>query len=243
MLKAYSTQLFSLLTALMFVGASVHPAVGRQAKPNIIFVLIDDMGFADLSCYGGKPGLTPHIDSLAAEGVRFTQFYVGAPICSPSRTAFLTGQSPARWRITSFLASRAENERRGMAQWLDPAAPTISRTFQEAGYATGHFGKWHLGGQRDVGDAPLITEYGFDESVTNFEGLGERILPLRDAFDGNPPKKYSLGSDKLGRGEIVWMDRSKNTEGFVTRTMDFIRKAEKESKPFYLNLWLDDVHS
>jgi uncharacterized sulfatase len=212
-------------------------------KPNFIFVLIDDMGYADLSCYGGRPGLTPQIDSLASEGIRFSQFYAGAPICSPSRTALLTGQNPERWRITSFLASRAENERRGMAQWLDSSAPTLSRTLQQAGYATGHFGKWHMGGQRDVGEAPLITEYGFDESLTQFEGLGDRILPLLDAFDGEPARKYSLGSENLGRGNIEWMDRSVVTEGFVKRTEDFIQRAEKQGKPFYVNLWLDDVEA
>lgn len=233
--------LFGLAICLGFSMAS-H-GENLPSKPNFIFVLIDDMGYADLSCYGGKPGQTPNIDSLAKEGIRFTQFYNGAPICSPSRTALMTGQSPARWRITSFLASRAENERRGMAQWLDLQAPMLSRTLKQAGYATGHFGKWHLGGQRDVGEAPLITEYGFDESLSNFEGLGDRILPLLDAFDGEPPRKYSLGSENLGRGKIEWMDRSKNTEGFVKRTVDFMQRSQKDNKPFYVNLWLDDVHS
>lgn len=222
---------------------SNQAAADSITKPNVIFVLIDDMGYGDLSCYGGKTGQSPHIDSLAREGIRFTQYYSGAPICSPSRTALMTGQTPARWNITSFLASRGENDRRGMAQWLDTKAPMLARTLQQAGYATGHFGKWHLGGQRDVGEAPLITEYGFDESLTQFEGLGDRILPLLDAFDGQPAKKYSLGSENLGRGKIEWMDRSKVTEGFVKRTVDFIQRTEKKNKPFYVNLWLDDVHS
>jgi arylsulfatase A-like enzyme len=234
--------LIGLIACFHFSGSGQTTNAPAQ-KPNFIFVLIDDMGYADLSCYGGFPNQTPHIDSLAREGIRFTQFYAGAPICSPSRTAFLTGQSPERWRITSFLASRAENERRGMSQWLDVKAPTLGRTLQKAGYATGHFGKWHLGGQRDVGEAPLITEYGFDESLTQFEGMGNRILPLLDAFDGEPAKKYSLGSDNLGRGNIEWMDRSKITEQFVKRTIDYIQRTAKTKKPFYVNLWLDDVHS
>lgn len=229
---------------LLILGSVVQSfAVERQRKPNFIFILIDDMGYGDLSCYGGPPEQTPHIDSLAREGLRFSQFYVAAPICSPSRTAFTTGQHPARWGITSYLASRRENERRGLAQWLDVKAPTLARILQKEGYATGHFGKWHMGGQRDVGEAPLITEYGFDESLTQFEGLGDRILPLLDAFDGEPAKKYALGSDNLGRGKIQWLDRSKVTSAFVGRTMDFIRKAQAEEKPFYVNLWPDDVHS
>ena len=78
-----------------------------------------------------------------------------------------------------------------MANWLDPEAVTLPRLMKQSGYATGHFGKWHLGGQRDVGEAPLITEYGFDQSLTNFEGLGNRVLPLKDAYDGKPPKKHA----------------------------------------------------
>jgi arylsulfatase A-like enzyme/GH43 family beta-xylosidase len=234
--------LLGLLAGLCL--ASWTQAAGLQpARPNFIFVLIDDMGYADLSCYGQKEIQTPHIDQLAREGIRFTQFYVGAPICSPSRTALTTGQCPARWGITSYLASRAENERRGMPQWLDPRAPTLARALQQAGYATGHFGKWHMGGQRDVGEAPLIAEYGFAQTLTQFEGLGDRILPLLDAFDGNPPKQYALGSDTLGHGKIQWLDRSKVTGAFVQRTLDFIRVAEQEGKPFYVNVWPDDVHS
>lgn len=220
------------------------PAAALAApRPNFLFVLIDDMGYGDLSCYGQKEIETPNIDRMAKEGIRFTQFYVNSPICSPSRTALLTGQFPARWRMTSYLASRAENRRRNIADWLDPKAVTLARLLHDAGYVTGHFGKWHMGGQRDVGDAPLISEYGFDKSVTQFEGLGDRILPLNDNFDGKPAQPYALGSDKLGRGEITWMVRSKVTSGFVDRALQFIRQAEHDSKPFYVNVWPDDVHS
>jgi len=231
------------LIACLYFAATSPAAESTVAKPNFIFVLIDDMGYADLSCFGGKRGQTPYVDAIAKEGICFSQFYVAAPICSPSRVGFLTGQAPARWKITSYLAEREFNERRGMAQWLDVKAPTLARALQQAGYATGHFGKWHMGGQRDVGEAPLITEYGFDETLTQFEGLGDRILPLLDAFDGQPPKKHSLGSDNLGRGKIQWMDRSKITGAFVNRAIGFMQRAEKENKPFYVNVWPDDVHS
>jgi uncharacterized sulfatase len=130
-----------------------------------------------------------------------------------------------------------------MAQWLDPAAPSLARELHSVGYATGHFGKWHMGGQRDVGEAPLITEYGFDRTLTNFEGLGDRVLPLLDAFDGKPAKQYALGSDKLGRGQITWADRSKVTSRFVDGAMKFIQQADRDGRPFYVNVWPDDVHS
>lgn len=229
--------------AMLLVAFAMAPSAQAAPRPNIVFVLIDDMGYADLSCYGEKRIETPHIDALAKEGIRFTQFYVNSPICSPSRTALTTGQFPARWRMTSYLSNRRENEQRGMCQWLDPKAPTLARLLHEAGYATGHFGKWHMGGQRDVGEAPLITEYGYDQSLTQFEGLGDRILPLLEAFDGQPARKYSLGSDQLGRGQITWLPRCQVTGAFVARALQFIQQAEQSGKPFYVNIWPDDVHS
>ncbi|MBC8327085.1 MAG: sulfatase-like hydrolase/transferase [Verrucomicrobia subdivision 3 bacterium] len=214
------------------------------APPNVVLVFIDDMGWGDFSCFGNKDARTPQIDRLAKEGVRFEQFYVNSPICSPSRTAISTGQYPQRWRITSYLAHRAVNERRGMAQWLDPKAPMLARSLQQAGYATGHFGKWHMGGQRDVDEAPAITEYGFDASLTNFEGMGPKLLPLtlRPGQDPNKPGRIWADATRLGKG-VRWMQRSKITEGFVDEAIPFIQKAVKAKQPFYLNLWPDDVHS
>lgn len=215
----------------------------ENRPPNIVMVLIDDMGWADLSCFGGTAVKTPHIDQLASEGLRFHNFYVNSPICSPSRTALTTGHYPARHRITSFLANRQENKQRGMPNWLDPGVNTLAKMLKARGYATGHFGKWHMGGQRNVGDAPLITEYGFDASLTNFEGLGPRLLPLNDAYDGQPAKKYSLGSENLERGPITWLDRNQVTKGFVEGAMAFVDQATEADKPWMINLWPDDVHS
>ena len=211
--------------------------------PNVVTVFVDDMGWADLSCFGGTDVETKQIDRLAAEGRRFTQFYVNAPICSPSRTALTTGHYPARHRITSYLAHRAFNAERGMVDWLDVDAVTLPRLLSDAGYRAGHFGKWHMGGQRDVGEAPLVTAYGFDASLTNFEGLGPRVLPLLDAHDGSTPKRHDLGSAKLGRGPIEWEDRSVVTARFVDRAVEFVDAAADADEPFYLNLWPDDVHS
>jgi uncharacterized sulfatase len=231
------------LTCMNFARSSLAEERGQTAHPNIILVFIDDMGWADFSCFGNQAVETQNVDRLAREGLRFEQFYVNSPICSPSRVAISTGQYPQRWRITSYLNNRKNNQQRGMAHWLDPRAPMVSRILRDAGYVTGHFGKWHMGGQRDVGEAPLITDYGFDTSLTNFEGLGPRILPLKDAYDGEPPRRHALGSDKLGRGEITWQDRSLVTESFTSAALAFIRRAESRGKPFYVNLWPDDVHS
>jgi uncharacterized sulfatase len=135
-------------TAVAAVGSRslLHAEASQAARPNIVVVFIDDMGWGDISCFGGSHVETKNIDRLASEGIRFEQFYVNSPICSPSRVAISTGQYPQRWRIGSYLSDRSENERRGMAHWLDPAAPMLSRFLQQGGYATGHFGKWHMGG-------------------------------------------------------------------------------------------------
>jgi uncharacterized sulfatase len=225
--------------------ALCSPALAAAAKPNVLFILIDDMGYGDLTCYDPQAAPTPRIDQLAKEGIRFTQFYVSTPICSPSRCSFVTGQWPQRWKITSYLFDRRLNDRRGNAQWLDPAAPSLARSLRDAGYATGHFGKWHLGGGLDVGDAPLITDYGYDETLTNFVGMGDRVLPLEDKFDGSEPKRDPLGvaSEKLGRGKVTWVDRSIITTRFAERAVAFMDKAVADGKPFYVNLWPDDVHS
>jgi uncharacterized sulfatase len=219
----------------------VLSADGATAAPNVVMVFIDDMGWGDFSCFGNQEAQTPNIDRLASEGIRFSQFYVNAPICSPSRCALTTGQYPHRWKITSFLNNRKDNEARGVAQWLDPNAPTIARVLQHAGYATGHFGKWHLGGQRDVDDAPPITAYGFDTSLTNFEGMGPKLLPLTLKPGDTQPGKIWADAERLG-GPFTWMQRSEITGGFIDKAIPFIDQAVQQNKPFFINLWPDDVH-
>lgn len=226
----------------MACGFGCSGSTHAAERPNIILVLIDDMGWADLSCFGGKQPETENIDRLAKEGLRFTQFYVNAPICSPSRVALSTGQYPHRWRITSFLNNRKNNEERGVAQWLDPAAPMLARELQKAGYATGHFGKWHMGGQRDVDDAPPIQAYGFDASLTNFEGMGPKLLPLTMNPEWDAPRRIWEDAERLG-APVTWIQRSEITGGFVQEAIRFMNNAAASNKPFYVNLWPDDVHS
>ncbi|TVS17112.1 MAG: N-acetylgalactosamine-6-sulfatase [Planctomycetaceae bacterium] len=216
-------------------------SVPQEPRPNVILVFVDDLGWPDLPAFGEDRVRTPAIDRLASEGIVFEQFYVNSPICSPSRVAISTGQYPQRWSITSFLDSAANNRRRGMADWLDPRAPMLPRILQAAGYATGHFGKWHMGGQRDVDAAPPITDYGFDESLTNFEGMGPKLLPLTMRPGWDEPRRIWEDAERLG-GPVQWRMRSTITGGFVDAAMDFIARAEASGKPFYVNLWPDDVH-
>ena len=229
------------LLLLLFCSA-LSVGAAETLRPNIVFVLIDDMGWGDFSCFGNTEAKTPNIDRLAAEGLRFSQFYVNSPICSPSRCAFVTGQYPQRWRINSFLGNRADNTRNGNAQWLDPKAPTLARTLKNVGYATGHFGKWHLGGQRDVDDAPAIAAYGYDASLTNFEGMGPKLLPLTLKPGDKEPKKIWADAERLG-GPVTWMNRAEITTGYADAALRFIDAAAAKQQPFYVDLWPDDVHS
>lgn len=220
-------------------GDRISRGIGE--RPNIVMVFIDDMGWGDFSCFGNTDAKTPQVDRLAAEGIRFTQFYVNSPICSPSRCALTTGQYPQRWRINSYLNNREDNQRRGVADWLDPKAPTLARILQQNGYATGHFGKWHLGGQRNVDNAPPISDYGFDQSLTNFEGMGAKLLPLTLSPGDTEPGRIWADAERLGQ-PVTWMLRSEITSGFIAAAIPFVNQATAEGKPFYINLWPDDVH-
>ncbi len=238
------TVVLVLLAVRTGIVQAVESESSRQ-KPNVLLVFIDDMGWGDFSCFGNSEIRTPNIDAVAAEGIRFEQFYVNSPICSPSRVAISTGQYPHRHRITSFLNNRKNNEERGIANWLDPSAPMLARFLKQAGYATAHCGKWHMGGQRDVAEAPAITEYGFDTSLTNFEGMGPKLLPLTESprKDGGV-KKGRIWEDAERLGEpVTWMLRSKITGGFTDEAIKFIEKAQANKQPFYINVWPDDVHA
>lgn len=220
--------------ALILLSACAGPERPAEPprRPNIVFIFIDDLGYGDLSVTGNTAVETENLDRLAREGLLVEQFYVASPICSPSRVGITTGQFPARWGINSYLNNRARNRERGMLDFLDPEAPAVARTFHDAGYATAHFGKWHQGGGRDVGDAPLPQAYGFDESLVSFEGLGDRLLQRDHGL--------SERSAELGRGEIQWVPKHETTRIYVDRSIDFIQRHQDQ--PFYLHLWLNDVH-
>ena len=165
------------IAACCLQGLTPLPAAdaASASRPNIVFLLTDNMGYGDPNCYGGGFAPTPNIDRLAREGVRFTQFYVASPICSASRAALLTGMYPGRWRITSYLQTRKGNRACEQADFLDPKAPSLARTLKAAGYATGHFGKWHMGGGRDVTNAPPFTP----TALTNTPAPGKAPNPIR----------------------------------------------------------------
>ncbi len=136
--------------------------------PNIILIYTDDMGLGDASFTSGKVRPTPHIDRMAREGKVFKNYYTNSPVCSPSRVALSTGMYPLRWNINTFLSSKKHNEACHQSDYLEPSAPSMARSLKAAGYTAAHFGKWHMGGGRNI-QAPSITEYGFDAYASTWE--------------------------------------------------------------------------
>ncbi len=163
--------LITLLALLLAHFTPLHSAETAARKPNIVFIFADDWGWGDLSCHGHPWLKTPNLDRLAAEGTDFQQFNVLNPVCSPSRSAVMTGQYPARYSIHGHFAAPKSNALRNMPDWLDAKAPTLPRFLKEAGYRTAHFGKWHLT-NRDTQGAPKPEAYGYDEASV-FNGGAE----------------------------------------------------------------------
>jgi len=155
---------FPLFTSLLVSLSLVASGLAAPQRPNIVFVLVDDMGWTDLGCFGSTYYETPNIDRLASQGMRFTDAYAACTVCSPSRASILTGQYPARLHITDWI----EGHKRPYAKlrvpdWtlsLSPDIPNLARVLKSAGYATASIGKWHLGPEACYPD-----KQGFDVNI------------------------------------------------------------------------------
>lgn len=147
---------------LLLLVAMPALAAEKTEKPNIVFILADDLGVNDLGCYGRKDHHTPNLDRMAADGCRFTAAYAACPVCSPTRAALMTGLSPARLHLTTFLPGRRDCPSQKLLHpqinlHLPMGTKTLADHLKAHGYATGCFGKWHLGGK-----GHLPTDHGFD---------------------------------------------------------------------------------
>ena len=221
---------FCLLTVAPFsVSTSLFAAA--PSRPNIVVILVDDMGFSDIGCYGSEIP-TPNLDKLAGEGVRFTQFY-NTPRCSPTRAALLTGlyshQAGMGW-----LDNKVEPKSKGYHGRLLPRCVTIAEVLRDAGYFTAMTGKWHLGQQN--GTPPwkrgfmrsLNSRYGEVYFPKELDRPGTEVLYL----NGREVRKDSpeLGTD--------WY----STDLFTDWGLKFIDEARKEGKPFFLYVAQGAVH-
>ena len=180
--------------------------------PNIVFILADDLGARDLSCYGSDFYKSPNIDKLAKRGMKFTQAYAACSVCSPTRASIMTGKYPARLHLTTYLPGRSDRpdqmlKQPAIFQHLALEEVTVAEMLKKSGYATGAFGKWHLGGH-----GFLPEQQGFDVYVAG------------DASDGDPDSKDP------GKGEY----------GITTAAETFVR--ENKSKPFFAYVAYHSVH-
>ena len=193
----------------------------KSSRPNIIFILADDLGWGDLSCYGRPDYRTPNLDRLAAQGVRFTDAYAASAVCTPTRCAFFTGRYPARLRIGLIEPLPATNHEVG----LDPQHPTIASLLKGNGYETALIGKWHLGFRPEWGP----NAHGFDE----FFGV------LAGASD------YHLHKNGLGEPDLYENLNPVEKNGYLTdlltdRAVSYIKR--RRNAPFYISLHYTAPH-
>ena len=224
------------LVLLNLVGV-LHGAQSPAPKPNILFILADDLGWADTTPYGSTFYETPHIARLAQRGMKFTTCHTSSPVCSPSRASILTGLYAERLGMTqpaghiaeinlgASLPERARPDQKLLqprsATRLNTIYPTLSRSLQTGGYLTGHFGKWHLGAEPY---SPL--QHGFDVDIPHWPGHG----PNATYFG---PKNY---------GEHFVTAEGEHIEERMTQEAVRFIEQNKE-RPFFLNYWAFSVHS
>ena len=208
------------MKGVFFVLCLMGSLLAAGQKPNIVFILADDLGSAELGCYGNNFNETPNLDKLASQGMRFTQAYSAAPICSPARAGFITGQYPARVGITDFLGNEAP-------RYLDPAKyVTLNEALSEGGYHTGIVGKWHLDTKfsNPIGN-PI--QHGFNEvigSETKYIADGDYFYPY------DKINTYTTGDPD----EYLTDRQCKDAADFITRNRE---------KPFFLYLSFYSVHT
>ncbi len=207
-----------LINLITFIVVMASDNISKH--PNVVLILTDDQGTIDVNCYGAKDLITPNMDKLAKEGVRFTQFYVGAPVCSPSRASLLTGRYPQR----AQLAHNA-SPGRGM-----PAAQvTIAEVLKEAGYRTALFGKWHLGSTPSLSP----NAQGFDEFLGHKVGCIDNYSHF---FYWNGPNRHDLWLNE----EEHFEDGNYFPDMVVREAKRFIN--ENKNTPFFLYLPFNTPH-
>ena len=205
-------------------GEGVTPGAELE-RPNIIYIMADDLGYADLSSYGRSDYETPNLDRLAAEGTRFTQAYAIAPLCTPTRVGLMTGRYPAR-SPTGLWEPLTSSKARELGAGLSAAAPTLPALLREVGYTTGLFGKWHLGWRPEF----QPKAHGFDIS---FGPLGGAIDYISHGL-GGPSDEHDL----FMNGEEVHRD-GYITDHFTEEALTFLRGA---MPPFLLSMQYTAPH-
>jgi arylsulfatase A len=208
----------------------------KLTQPNIVLILADDLGYGDLSCYGSKRINTPNIDKMAGEGLKFTQFYAGSAVCTPTRVSILTGQYPLRFNVSAHFNDRE--------MFLDNDVLTIPKALKKQGYTSMHIGKWHLGGLNEAhvldrnNSMPGPLQHGFDHYLAMLEDPIYRGSAMREK------RLYKDAGKNLVKDDVLLTPNNKHwTTIKFEEANKFIENSAKEKKPFFLNLWLDAPHA
>jgi len=213
-----------LLSGLLLLAAgSIAREAGARTTPkapNVVIIFTDDLGYGDVGVYGGKGYVTPNLDRLASEGIRFTDFYAAQPVCTASRVALLTGCYPNRIGLTGALGPQSH-------LGFHPDEVTLAELLKQRGYATAIYGKWHVGDHPDF----LPTRHGFDEFVG--------IPYSNDMWPHHPlnskyPELPLLQDEKILNPAVTSADQEQFTTLFTERAVDFIRRNRQ--RPFFLYL-------
>jgi len=212
----------SAISASAFAaGVPLLDAQSKRVQPNVVFILADDLGWGDVSCYGRPDYKTPNIDRLAQQGTRFTSAYASSALCTPSRCGFLTGRYPVRLQVGLEEPLHADNDRVG----LDPAHPTIASLLKKNGYETALIGKWHLGLRPEWGP----NAHGFDYFFGTLAGADDYFL-----------HKTGLGEPDLYENLTPVERQGYLTEVLTDNAVKFVSK--RRTAPFYLSLHYTAPH-
>ncbi|MCR9198176.1 MAG: sulfatase-like hydrolase/transferase [Planctomycetaceae bacterium] len=216
-----------LMTLLLLTGAVAAAApdgqnqlVAHQQPPNVVMLLADDLGFQDVGCYDG-PVKTPNIDALAAGGTRFTDFYSGCAVCSPSRASLLTGRHHIRAGVYSWIHDASQNSH------LLRREVTLAEILKEQGYATAHIGKWHLGLPTEQRNKPTPDEHGFDHWFATWN---------------NAEPSHRNPRNFIRNGTHVGQQEGYSCQLVVEEAIRWL-DAQSREQPFFLNVWFHEPHA
>lgn len=200
---------------------SVFAAQAAQPRPNVVILLADDLGFKDVGVYGG-PVKTPAIDGLAARGTRFSDFYSGCAVCSPSRATLLTGRNHIRTGVYSWIDDKSQRSH------LRKSEVTLAELLKQAGYATAHVGKWHLGLPTKERNKPTPADHGFDYWFATWN---------------NASPSHRNPDNFIRNGEAVGKIEGYSAQIVVDEAIAWLDRHRAKNRPFYLNLWFHEPHA
>ena len=211
----------SWLLVFSFCVINLGLSLSAQTQPNVVILLADDLGYKDVGCYGG-PVKTPAIDQLAKDGVRFTDFYSGCAVCSPSRATLLTGRHHIRTGVYSWINDEGQNSHLLLRE------RTIAEILKDRGYSTAHIGKWHLGLPTKNRSKPTPSHHGFDYWFTTWN---------------NASPSHKNPNNFIRNGQAVGPLEGYSCQLVAGEAIDWLENHRHPKAPFFLNLWFHEPHA